>query len=148
MTNLQPEVVVIPVSDVDRAKRFYEKLGFRMDIDYVANETYRVIQFTPPGSATSIIFGKGITSTTRGSTDSLVLAADDINAARAERFGERASQGGDRSRRTRKAHRTAGPKLARLVHQLHGRRAGRHAMSTVSDGLFSCCFLSELNRDR
>jgi catechol 2,3-dioxygenase-like lactoylglutathione lyase family enzyme len=77
------EVLVIPVSDVDRAKAFYEKLGFRLDIDYVASEDFRVLQFTPPGSEASIIFGKGITPARHGSTDSLVLAVDDIDAARA-----------------------------------------------------------------
>ena len=79
--DMKLEVVVIPVSDVDRAKRFYEKLGFRLDIDYVANKEYRVIQFTPPGSQASIIFGKGVTSAQPGSIDRLVLAVDDIDAA-------------------------------------------------------------------
>ena len=60
--DMKLEIIVIPVSDVDRAKAFYEKLGFRLDIDYAANQDYRVIQFTPPGSDASIIFGKGITS--------------------------------------------------------------------------------------
>ena len=82
--NMKLEVVIVPVSDVDRAKAFYEKVGFRLDIDYVANKDFRVLQFTPPGSEASIIFGKGITSATRGSTDSLVLAVNDINAARAD----------------------------------------------------------------
>jgi catechol 2,3-dioxygenase-like lactoylglutathione lyase family enzyme len=72
--DLKLEVIVIPVSDVDRAKAFYERLGFRLDIDLVANEDYRVIQFTPPGSAASIIFGKGVTSAQPGSIDGLVLA--------------------------------------------------------------------------
>jgi catechol 2,3-dioxygenase-like lactoylglutathione lyase family enzyme len=81
--NMKLEVVIVPVFDVDRAKAFYEKVGFRLDIDYVANKDFRVLQFTPPGSEASIIFGKGITSATRGSTDSLVLAVNDINAARA-----------------------------------------------------------------
>lgn len=76
------EVVIIPVSDVDRAKAFYEKLGFRLDIDYAADENFRVLQFTPPRSEASIIFGKGITSAKSGSADSLVLAVDDIDAAR------------------------------------------------------------------
>jgi len=80
--DMKLEVLVIPVSDVDRAKAFYEKLGFRLDIDYAANEDFRVLQFTPPGSEASIIFGKGITSAKRGSADSLVLAVDDIEAAR------------------------------------------------------------------
>jgi catechol 2,3-dioxygenase-like lactoylglutathione lyase family enzyme len=82
--DLKLEVIVVPVSDVDRAKAFYEKLGFRLDIDFVPNEDYRVIQFTPPGSAASIIFGKGVTSAQPGSIDHLVLAVDDIDAARRE----------------------------------------------------------------
>jgi catechol 2,3-dioxygenase-like lactoylglutathione lyase family enzyme len=85
--DMKLEVVIIPVSDVDRAKAFYEKLGFRLDIDYVANEQFRVIQFTPPGSKASIIFGKGITPARRGSADSLVLAVDDVDRARDELIG-------------------------------------------------------------
>src|SRR5882757_2054020 len=80
--NMKLEVLVIPVSDVDRSKAFYEKLGFRLDIDYAANEDFRVLQFTPPGSEASIIFGKAITSAKRGSMDTLVLAVDDIDATR------------------------------------------------------------------
>ena len=76
------ELLFIPVSDVDRAKRFYEKLGFRLDIDYVANGDFRVIQFTPPNSETSIIFGKGVTLAQPGSIDSPVLAVNDIDVAR------------------------------------------------------------------
>lgn len=77
------EVIILPVADADRAKAFYKKLGFREDIDADRGD-YRVIQFTPPGSATSIIFGKGITSTEPGSIQSLVLVVDDIEAAHAE----------------------------------------------------------------
>ena len=80
--DMKLEVVIVPVSDVDRAKAFYEKLGFRLDIDYVVNENFRVLQFTPPRSEASIIFGKGITSAKPGSADSLVLAVDDVDAAR------------------------------------------------------------------
>jgi catechol 2,3-dioxygenase-like lactoylglutathione lyase family enzyme len=82
--DMKMEVLIVPVSDVDRAKRFYDKLGFRLDIDYAANEDYRIIQFTPPGSEASIIFGKGITSAQPGSIDRLVLAVYDIAAARQE----------------------------------------------------------------
>jgi catechol 2,3-dioxygenase-like lactoylglutathione lyase family enzyme len=82
--DMKLEVVVVPVSDVDRAKTFYEKLGFRLDIDFVGNEDYRVIQFTPPGSTASIIFGKGVTSAQPGSIDGRVLAVYDIDAARRE----------------------------------------------------------------
>lgn len=78
--NMKLEVVIVPVSDVDRAKAFYEKMGFRLDID-IANENFRGIQFTPPHSEASIIFGKGVTSVTAGSAE-LVLAVDDLDAAR------------------------------------------------------------------
>ena len=77
------EIVIIPVSDVDRAKAFYEKVGFRLDIDYAANENFRALQFTPPQSDASIIFGKGITSATPGTAE-LVLAVEDVDAARAD----------------------------------------------------------------
>ena len=83
MMNMKLEVVIVPVSDVDRAKAFYEKLGFRLDID-VANGNFRGIQFTPPQSEASIIFGKGVTSAKPGSIDQLVLAVDDIDAARSD----------------------------------------------------------------
>ena len=82
--DLKLEVVVLPVSDVDRAKDFYKRLGFREDIDFAASDGYRVVQLTPPGSACSIIFGKGITSARPGSIERLVLAVYDIDAARAE----------------------------------------------------------------
>src|SRR5213594_210513 len=78
--NMKLEVVIVPVSDVDRAKAFYEKLGFRLDIDIV-NENFRGIQFTPPRSEASIIFGKGVTSARSGSAD-LVLAVDNVDTAR------------------------------------------------------------------
>ena len=78
--NMKLEVVIVPVSDVDRAKAFYEKAGFRLDIDIV-NGNFRGIQFTPPRSEASIIFGKGVTSASAGSAD-LVLAVDNVDAAR------------------------------------------------------------------
>src|SRR5437016_14377985 len=78
--NIKLEAVIVPVSDVDRAKAFYEKLGFRLDIDIVS-ENFRGIQFTPPRSETSMIFGKGVTSGRSGSAD-LVLAVDNVDAAR------------------------------------------------------------------
>src|SRR4029450_8741905 len=80
--NMKLEVVLVPVSDVDRAKAFYEKAGFRLDID-VANENFRGIQFTPPRSEASIIFGKGVTSA-KSSSAELVLAVDDVDAARTD----------------------------------------------------------------
>jgi catechol 2,3-dioxygenase-like lactoylglutathione lyase family enzyme len=79
--DMKLEVIVIPVSDVDRAKEFYENLGWRVDID-VTNGDFRGIQITPHNSQAAIIFGKGITSVKPGSVSNLVLAVDDINAAR------------------------------------------------------------------
>jgi catechol 2,3-dioxygenase-like lactoylglutathione lyase family enzyme len=80
--DMKLEVVVIGVSDVDRAKAFYEKLGFRLDIDYAPDDKFRVLQFTPPGSEASIILGKGITPTKPGSADGLTLTVEDVDAAR------------------------------------------------------------------
>jgi predicted enzyme related to lactoylglutathione lyase len=77
------EVVVIGVSDVDRVKAFYEKLGWRIDIDVTVGD-FRAVQVTPHNSDASIIFGKGVTSTKPGAVDSLVLAVDDVEAARAD----------------------------------------------------------------
>jgi catechol 2,3-dioxygenase-like lactoylglutathione lyase family enzyme len=78
------EIVVIPVSDVDRAKRFYGGLGWRLDADYAAGDDYRVIQFTPPGSGSSVIFGKNVTAAAPGSAQGLYLIVSDIKAARDE----------------------------------------------------------------
>jgi catechol 2,3-dioxygenase-like lactoylglutathione lyase family enzyme len=83
--DMKLEVVVIPVSDVDRAKAFYEKVGFRLDID-IAHENFRGIELTPPRSEASIIFGKGVTSARPSSAD-LVLAVENIDAAREDLIG-------------------------------------------------------------
>jgi catechol 2,3-dioxygenase-like lactoylglutathione lyase family enzyme len=82
--DMKLEVVVVPVSDVDRARAFYEKLGFRLDIDYARDENHRVVQFTPPGSEASIHIGKGITSAAPGSVQNLYLIVSDIEKARAD----------------------------------------------------------------
>ena len=76
------EIVVIPVSDVDRAKEFYTRLGWRLDADYDNGNDYRVIQFTPPGSGCSVIFGKNVTGAAPGSVQGLYLIVSDIEAAR------------------------------------------------------------------
>ena len=82
------EVIVIPVSDVDRAKAFYtERCGFSMDVDHQASESFRVVQCTPPGSACSITFGVGVSQAQPGSYSGLHLVVDDIEAARAELAG-------------------------------------------------------------
>ena len=76
------EIVVIPVSDVDRAKEFYARLGWRLDADYDNGKDFRVIQFTPRGSGCSVIFGKNVTGAAPGSAQGLYLIVDDIEAAR------------------------------------------------------------------
>jgi catechol 2,3-dioxygenase-like lactoylglutathione lyase family enzyme len=82
------EVIVIPVSDVDRAKEFYASLGWRLDADYAApSGDFRVIQFTPPGSGCSVIFGKNVTAAVPGSAQGLYLVVFDIEAARNELLG-------------------------------------------------------------
>ena len=78
------EVVVLPVSDVDRAKQFYVGLGWRLDGDFAAGDTWRVVQVTPPGSACSVLFGKGLTSATPGSVQGNFLVVEDVAAARAD----------------------------------------------------------------
>src|SRR5436190_3460822 len=81
------EVVVLPVSDVDRAKRFYEGLGWRLDADFTGGD-FRVVQLTPPRSQCSIHFGKGITTAAPGSVQNLYLVVSAIEAARAELRGQ------------------------------------------------------------
>ena len=82
--DLKLEVVVLPVSDVDRAKAFYRRAGFREDYDYASGEDFRVVQFTPPGSEASIVFGIGITAAAPGSVGGLQLIVPDIVAARSD----------------------------------------------------------------
>ena len=85
--DMKLEVVVIPISDVDRAKAFYESLGWRLDADFAGEGGFRVVQLTPPGSTCSIIFGAGVTSASPGSAEGLQLIVTDIEAARAEVAG-------------------------------------------------------------
>jgi len=87
IADLKLEVVVLPVSDVDRAKSFYERLGWRLDADFATSEEFRVVQLTPPGSQASVIFGTGITAAAPGSVEGLQLAASDIEATREELVG-------------------------------------------------------------
>jgi catechol 2,3-dioxygenase-like lactoylglutathione lyase family enzyme len=82
--DMKLEVVVIPVSDVDRAKEFYSKLGWRFDAEFVSGEDFRIMQFTPPGSGASVIFGKNVTAAAPGSAKGLYLVVSDIEAARKE----------------------------------------------------------------
>jgi catechol 2,3-dioxygenase-like lactoylglutathione lyase family enzyme len=78
------EVIVIPVSDVDRAKAFYARLGWRLDADFASGDDWRAIQFTPPGSACSVIFGRNVTAAAPGSARGLYLIVSDLEAARTD----------------------------------------------------------------
>ena len=82
--DMKLEIVVIPVSDVERAKEFYARLGWRLDADFDDGTSFRVIQFTPPGSGCSVIFGKDVTAATPGSAQGLYLIVSDLDAARNE----------------------------------------------------------------
>jgi catechol 2,3-dioxygenase-like lactoylglutathione lyase family enzyme len=82
--DMKLEVVTLPVSDVDRAKRFYQGLGWRLDADFGAGDDFRAVQLTPPNSQCSIHFGKGLTASEPGSIDRLILAVTNIDAARDE----------------------------------------------------------------
>jgi catechol 2,3-dioxygenase-like lactoylglutathione lyase family enzyme len=86
-TTLKLEVVALPVSDVDRARRFYESLGWRVDADFSNGEDWRLVQMTPPGSLCSVMFGKGFTSAAPGSAQGTFLVVDDVEAARADLAG-------------------------------------------------------------
>jgi catechol 2,3-dioxygenase-like lactoylglutathione lyase family enzyme len=92
--DMKLELVLLPVSDVDRAKEFYQRLGFRLDVDHDAGEAFRVVQFTPPGSACSISFGVGITDGAPGSVKGLHLVVDDVEAACADLVGRGIDAGG------------------------------------------------------
>jgi catechol 2,3-dioxygenase-like lactoylglutathione lyase family enzyme len=82
--DMKLEIVAVPVSNVDRAKRFYEQLGWRLDADFVHEPNFRGLQFTPPGSAASIHIGKGVTPTAPGALQGLLLVVSDIEEARAD----------------------------------------------------------------
>jgi catechol 2,3-dioxygenase-like lactoylglutathione lyase family enzyme len=83
VVDMKLEVVTVPVTDVDRAKGFYQSLGWRLDADIAVGDTFRVVQFTPPHSACSVAFGKGVTTGEPGSVQRLILAVFGIDAARA-----------------------------------------------------------------
>ena len=113
--DMKLEVVVISVSDVDRAKRFYEGLGWRLDADFVMDDDFRVVQFTPPGSPCSIHFGTartGVTSAVPGSAQGLYLIVSDIEAARAE-LVDRGVDVSEVFHRTGREGRLSGPDPAR-----------------------------------
>jgi catechol 2,3-dioxygenase-like lactoylglutathione lyase family enzyme len=85
--DMKLEVVTLPVSDIERAKQFYERLGWRLDADLAQGDDFRVVQFTPPRSQCSIHFGTGLTQSAPGSADRMILAVADIEAARDDLIG-------------------------------------------------------------
>src|SRR5688572_3736690 len=85
--DMKLEIVVVPVSDVERSKQFYANLGWRLDADFAFADGFRVIQFTPPGSGASVIFGTNVTTAAPGSAKGLYLVVSDIEAAREELLG-------------------------------------------------------------
>jgi catechol 2,3-dioxygenase-like lactoylglutathione lyase family enzyme len=87
--DMRLEVVVVPVSDVDRAAQFYKELGWRLDADFTSGTDFRVVQLTPPGSACSVVLGTGVTGAPPGSLDAPLLTVTDIQAARDEIAGHR-----------------------------------------------------------
>lgn len=118
--DMKLEVIVIPVANVDRAKQFYDGLGWRLDADFAFDDGFRVIQFTPPGSQASVIFGTNITAGAPGSAKGLCLVVTDIEAARKELL----SRGKGRRAilwRRRRAHRS---RRAAFVRQCSGSRPG------------------------
>ncbi|MEU4541034.1 VOC family protein [Streptosporangium sp. NPDC023825] len=138
--DLKLELIVLPVSDVDRAKAFYEAAGFRLDLDKAVSENWRAVHLTPPGSECSIIFGNGITSAAPGSVQGLYLIVSDIEEARAELVGRgvevseifhdaggifyRGHDGGEVTHRLEGQRRMAGP---------HPDRADYGSYATFSD---------------
>jgi catechol 2,3-dioxygenase-like lactoylglutathione lyase family enzyme len=118
------EVVVIPVSDVDRAKKFYGDLGWRLDADFVAGDTFRVVQYTPPGSSCSIHFGKGLTKAAPGSAQGLYLVVSDVEVARRELVARGAGVG-------EIVHRT-GPATG-VLPGLHPKRVSYASLASFSD---------------
>ena len=84
---LKLEVVVIPVADVDRARQFYESLGWRLDADFASGDQWRLVQMTPPHSTCSVMFGKGFTAAAPGSVQGTFLVVDDIDATRTQLAG-------------------------------------------------------------
>ena len=138
------EIVVIPVSDLDRAKHFYGGLGWRLDADFAAADDFRVIQFTPPGSGCSVIFGKNVTAAAAGSARGLYLIVSDIEAARAElldrgvEVSEAFHDAGTVARRRRRALlvRTAQSQPVRIPSIALIARSPRSAMQTATAGCF------------
>ena len=122
--DMKLEIVVIPVSDVDRAKRFYGGLGWRLDADFAAGDDLRIIQFTPPGSGCSIIFGRNVTAAAPGSAQGLYLIVPDIKAVR-EDLVRRGVQISDIFHGSGEAY--AGPDEPFPVWAASGRRCGSRA---------------------
>ena len=137
-TDMKLEVVVIPVSDVDRAKEFYGGLGWRLDADFAAGDDFRIVQFTPPGSGCSIQFGTNLTSAAPGSAQGLYLIVSDIEAARdeligARRRGQRGVPRGEARRPVPRRGRER-PRQRRVARAAATARSPRSAIRTATAG--------------
>ena len=131
------EVVVIPVADVDRARRFYETLGWRLDSDLAHGDDWRLVQMTPPGSPCSVMFGRGVTSAVPGSLQGAFLVVDDLETARNE-LGRRGVEVVDREERS--LHRSGHGSGKPLADHDGARRSGRcqlHQTPVVAVGEIS-----------
>lgn len=142
--DLKLEVVVVPVSDVDRAKDFYtEQLGFRLDADFPVEDGYRIVQATPPGSECSIIFGDGMTPTAPGTYQGLHLIVTDIEAARAE-LSARGVEASEPFRDATGAFHRAG--AAKRVPGLHPERLSYGSFASFEDPDGNQWFLQEISQ--
>lgn len=142
--DLKLEVVVVPVSDVDRAKDFYtEQLGFRLDADFPVEDGYRIVQATPPGSECSIIFGDGMTPTAPGTYQGLHLIVTDIEAARAE-LSARGVEVSEPFRDATGAFHRAG--AAKRVPGLHPERLSYGSFASFEDPDGNQWFLQEISQ--
>jgi catechol 2,3-dioxygenase-like lactoylglutathione lyase family enzyme len=135
MRDMKFEVVIIPVSDVERAKRFYRTLGWRLDADFVGKDNFRVVQFTPPGSSCSIQFGTGVTSATPGTARGMYVVVSDIEATHAELV--------DRGVEVSEISHRAGPGLPRLSGP-HPDRRSYASFASFSDPDGNCWLLQEV----
>ena len=136
------EIVVIPVSDIDRAKRFYGDLGWRLDAEFASGDDFRIMQFTPPGSGCSVIFGKNVTAAAPGSAQGMYLIVSDIVAARSELLGRGVESTVFQTRRVR-GHR----RLICLVGRVSGRIEKRSYRSFASFSRTAMAGCPEVTRD-
>ncbi|MBM7505108.1 VOC family protein [Agromyces aurantiacus] len=139
---LKLEVALLPVADVDRTLDFYRRLDFRLDADLIVDDSYRVVQLTPPGSTASIIFGTGVTTSPAGSNDGLLLAVWDIEETRAEI----AARGIEISEVFHEAEAFIHPGTERRIAGPHPERADYGSYATFADPDGNLWILQEIKK--